>query len=170
MSKNGYGGSWYNSGLPSTYFDFNMNRSKLQPPPEHVPASTTYFHSSNARSSTNFTLRHMKTFCKSNMNRQARACSSFNNLLMLAFLLYWCWFADIITNQSKIDIRSIQKIIISLIAFSLDLGVSTASGGEWRWFPDPSRWRSRLIWIQIRLDCGLFVGLFAIIYEAKLVS
>ena len=100
----------------------NMNWSKLQPPAEHVPASTTYFHSSNARSNTNFNLRQMKTFCKSNMNRPAGACSSFNNLLMLAFLLYWCWFSAI-TNQSKIDIRSIQKFIISLIAFLFDLWI-----------------------------------------------
>ena len=30
----------------------------------------------------------------------------------------------------KIDLRYIQKFIISLIAFLLDLGVSIASGGE----------------------------------------
>ena len=67
----------------------------------------------------------------------------------LFYCNYWCWFSAI-TNQSKLDIRSIQKIIISLIAFLLDFGVSISSGGEWRWFPDPSTWRSRLIWIQIR--------------------
>ena len=48
MSKNGDGGSWY-SGLPSTYFDLNMNRSKLQPlqqlifiqaMPDQTPTST----------------------------------------------------------------------------------------------------------------------------------
>ena len=68
----------------TTFCKSNMNRSKLHPP-EHAPASTTYFQSSNARSNTNFNLRHMKTFCKSNMNRSkqapvAGACSSFNNL------------------------------------------------------------------------------------------
>ena len=38
----------------------------------HAPVSAIYFHASNARSSANFNLRHMKTFSKSNMNRRSK--------------------------------------------------------------------------------------------------